>query len=713
MFSFERIPMFSSERIEAEKLLKAALNDPQATFRPGQWEAINDLVNGRRKLLLVQRTGWGKSAVYFISTRMLRDRSMGATVILSPLLALMRNQVTAAQRLGIHAETINSSNPDDWYAIRKRILADRVDALLISPERLASEKFMDDWLRPIADRIGLLVVDEAHCISDWGHDFRPDYRRLIGVLQQMPPNMPVLATTATANNRVIEDVQVQLGNIEVRRGSLARESLSMYTLRLPDEAARLAFLAQCIPSVSGTGIVYVLTKRDAKTVATWLNERGIDARAYYSNVEHEDFRDSAQYRLHLESLLLRNKIKVLVATIALGMGYDKPDLGFVIHYQSPGSVIAYYQQVGRAGRAIDHAFGVLLAGDEDIDIHSYFWRNAFPNEGDVQDILRILEESDGLSQPELGLELNMHHGQIKQALKWLSVENPAPVIEQDSKWFRTPVPYQMDHARIERIMRQRVSEWQEMQEYIDSKTCLMAYLRNALDEPETAACGRCAICTGRPLSANSVDEYLKIEAARFLGHHAEILYKPRLEVPGGAFTEYGFSGKLSQNLVAAEGRILSSWEDGGWGSLVAADKRAGRFRDALVQAVAEMYEQRWQPKPAPQWVTCVPSQNHPTLVPDFARRLAQRLRLPFVNAIQKARANEPQKLQQNRFHQWRNLDGAFVIRHPRVANTGLPVLLVDDIIDSGCTVTVLAALLRRAGSGQVFPVALASTSKGE
>ena len=468
------------EKHQAEVLLKCAVGDPYAQFRTGQWEAIDALVNYRRKLMVVQRTGWGKSSVYFISTRILRDRGSGVTVIVSPLLALMRNQIEAANRLGIRAETINSTNQDNWPEISQAMLADHVDAILISPERLANETFVEEVLTPVADRIGLFVVDEVHCISDWGHDFRPDYQRLINVLQQMPPNMPVLGTTATANDRVIEDVKTQLSDIEIQRGTLVRDSLALQTLRLPDQASRLAWLAQHIPVLPGTGIVYVLTIRDAEQVTGWLRQQGIEACAYYSGVEHEDFEDSNEYRQHLEDLLLRNKIKVLVATTALGMGYDKPDLSFVIHYQAPSSVVAYYQQVGRAGRAIDNAYGVLLAGREDEDIHEYFRSSAFPDEQDVNRILDVLIDHDELSIFQLQQYLNLRQGQIDKVLKILSVENPSPVIKQGSKWRRTPVLYHMDHARIERLTQQREIEWQEVQDYIDTDVCLMAYLRNAL-----------------------------------------------------------------------------------------------------------------------------------------------------------------------------------------------------------------------------------------
>jgi len=697
------------ERYEAEVLLQTAVGNPAARFRKGQWEAIDALVNHRQKLMVIQRTGWGKSSVYFISTRILRDRGAGPTIIVSPLLALMRNQIEAADRLGIRATTINSTNRDDWGEITQQVLADQVDAILISPERLANEEFVENVLLPIAGRIGLLVVDEAHCISDWGHDFRPDYRRLLNILRQMPPNLPLLGTTATANNRVIADVRSQLGDIQIQRGTLVRDSLALQTLRLGDQASRLAWLAQHIPELPGTGIIYVLTIRDAEQVAEWLGSQSIEARAYYGSVEHPDFPDSNCYRQHLEDLLLRNEIKVLVATAALGMGYDKPDLGFVIHYQAPGSVLSYYQQVGRAGRGIDTAYGVLLAGKEDEDIHDFFRRSAFPDERAVNTILRVLAAHDGLSLPQLQAELNLRHGQIEKVLKVLNTETPAPIIKQGTLWKRTPIPYSMDHERIRRLTEQREREWREIQDYIDNPTCLMAFLRNALDDPEIAECGKCAVCLGQPVVGTGIDRGMAIKAGRFL-RHAEMVFKPKKQVASGAFQEYSFRGNLPADLRAEEGRILSRWSDAGWGRLVADDKHAGHFRDELVDAVAAMISDLWQPVPAPQWVTCVPSWNHPVLVPDFAARLAQRLALPFVDAIIKVRNNEPQKMQQNRFHQCRNLDGVFQIA------AGIPVgpvLLVDDIIDSGWTMTVLAALLQQAGSGSVFPVALASTTSGD
>ncbi|ENM3821551.1 TPA: RecQ family ATP-dependent DNA helicase [Vibrio cholerae] len=693
-------------RAQAQQLLQTALANPTAEFRDGQWEAIDALVNHRQKLLVVQRTGWGKSSVYFISTKIFRDRGMGPTIIVSPLLALMRNQIESAQRLGIVAETMNSTNAPDWEAVKQRILNNQIDCLLISPERLANDNFIETVLQPISDRISLMVIDEAHCISDWGHDFRPDYRRIVNILRQLPPNTPVLGTTATANNRVVEDIQIQLGDIQIQRGPLSRDSLALQTMVLPDQASRLAWLAQVIPTLEGTGIVYTLTVRDAEQVAQWLKDNGINACAYHGSVEAEGFENSNEYREHLENMLLQNDIKALVATTALGMGYDKPDLSFVIHYQAPGSIVAYYQQVGRAGRGIEHAIGVLMSGTEDTDIHEFFRSSAFPSEPQVNEILAVLAASDGLSIPRIEERTNLRHGQIEKVLKLLSVESPAPVIKVGSQWRRTAVHFTMDRERIEHLTSQREQEWQEVQAYLCAADCKMTYLRRALDDNDLTPCGKCASCLGQAVINLPVNPALAHQAATFL-KHAEMVIKPRAQVAANAFLEYGFSGNLPQNLRANEGRVLSRWGDAGWGRVVADQKHAGQFSDELVEAMATMILERWHPNPMPQWVCCVPSRNHPELVPQFARKLALRLELPFIDAVSKVKNNQPQKGQQNRFHQCRNLDGAFAITQP-VPNT--PMLLVDDIVDSGWTLTVIAALLKQAGSGDVYPVALASSS---
>ena len=697
-------PMGVTTRSAALAMLRTALNDPAASFRAGQWEAIDALANRRERLLVVERTGWGKSAVYFVATRILRNRGQGPALVVSPLLALMRNQIAAAERLGIRALTINSTNREEWPEFQRIVRDGEADALLISPERLANDDFANDVLMPIAGNIGLLVVDEAHCISDWGHDFRPDYRRLVNILRSMPGNVPVVGTTATANDRVIEDVRTQLGDINVQRGPLMRQSLALQTMRVPTQAVRLAWLAEHLSELPGTGIIYTLTKRDADQVAAWLSRNGIAAKPYYSGVIGDGFADTNAYRQHLEDLLLGNEIKALVATTALGMGYDKPDLGFVVHYQAPGSIIAYYQQVGRAGRAIDHAVCILMSGREDDDIHDYFRSSAFPDEQWVEAILTVLEQGEGMSLRQLEERVNLRRGQIDQALKFLSMETPAPVFRDGANWHRTAVHYRMDLERIRRLTTQRRVEWNEVGTFIDEPGCLMKFLAHSLDDESPQPCGKCANCLDRHIVKRSYKPRLEENAIRFL-RRSETDLRCQKWVARDAFAQYGFEGKLPDELQAQKGRILSRWNDTGWGELVAKGKRQGHFDDDLVAAAAEMVRVRWRPLPMPAWITCVPSRNRPELVPDFAARLGEKLNLRFLPLVEKAKDNDPQKTQQNRFHQCRNLDGVFAVAGKPPAE---PVLLVDDVVDSAWTMTVVAALLRQAGSGPVWPLALAT-----
>lgn len=688
----------------AIKHLRDSLQNPRADFRDGQFEAIDTVVNGRQKLLVVQKTGWGKSSVYFISAKYLRSQGAGLTIIISPLLALMRNQIDAASRLGLNVVTINSSNASEWDSVKKSILQNRVDALLISPERLSNENFMQDVLEPIAGNIGLFVIDEAHCISDWGHDFRPDYKRITNILRRIPANTPILATTATANNRVIEDIENQISGLVTIRGNLKRESLSLHAIRLPEPSHRLAWLIEHLGSFDGSGVVYVLTQRDAKVVSKWLNKHGISAVPYYSGIESDEFKTTDEYRIHLESQLLRNEIKALVATSALGMGFDKPDLGFVVHYQAPGSIISYYQQVGRAGRNIEKAYGILLSGHEDDDIHDFFRSSSFPKDTNIMRVLKHLENSDGMTIIELQKELNLSQGELEKTLKYLSVEHVPPVIKVGTKWHRSTNPYKFDKTKVDEILAIRQLEWNEMQKYMDTKECLMGFLQRSLNDPNLESCGKCANCSTPISAAFSHENGLK--ASEFL-KNSEIIFSPKKQVKLDALAIYGIKGNIPGNIRAEEGRILSRWEDAGWGRVVSDNKHNGYFEDKLVEAFANMI-QKWNPTPYPSWVTCVPSLNHTTLVPSFAKRVADKLGLPFMDAIKKIKQNQPQKMMNNAYYQAKNLDGIFGILDS-IPNT--PVLLIDDVIDSGWTITVISALLRQKGSGIVYPTALATTGK--
>jgi ATP-dependent DNA helicase RecQ len=587
------------------------------------------------------------------------------------------------------------------------LLADRVDLLLISPERLANDDFVTGTLQPIAAHIGLLVIDEAHCISDWGHDFRPDYRRIGQVLARLPGNIAVLATTATANHRVEQDIGVQLGGrVSVHRGPLVRESLALQSMRMAGPAERLTWLADHIPHLAGSGIVYTLTTHDADRVAAWLQRRGIDAQAYHADKTDEQ-------RQAMERALLANGLKCLVATTALGMGYDKPDLSFVIHYQTPGSVVAYYQHVGRAGRAMASAHGVLLSGQEEDAINEYFRQSAFPPKGQVQRILQALEEADGgMTVRDIERAVNLRQSQIEKVLKLLVVEPQAPVMRLQGEWYRTANPFRLDEDRIEHLTRQREAEWAQMKAYLSNTRCLMQFLSDALDDPSGKPCGRCAVCLGRPVIPVETERNTLIDAQRFV-KHSEMPLELRKQWDIAALAQYqaqfGWRGQnIAPGLRGEEGRVLSRWGEPVWGETAARGKMRSHFDDELVEAAADLIRKRWARAHALTWVTCVPSTRHPRLVEDFAQRLAASLELPFHPVIRKARENEPQAVNENRFHQCRNLDGAFAVQ--AAPGTEGAVLLVDDVVDSASTLTICAALLRQAGTAAVYPFALAATT---
>ncbi|MCW3003948.1 MAG: ATP-dependent helicase, RecQ family [Conexibacter sp.] len=683
----------------AEQHLQA-LAGPGARFREHQLEAIRDLVEDRARVLCVQRTGWGKSAVYFVATALLREKgpqpSAGPTLIVSPLLALMRNQIDAARKLGLRAHTINSTNRDAWSEVAGLLENDAVDLLLISPERLNNPQFREQMLPVFAERVGLLVVDEAHCISDWGHDFRPDYRRIGDMLERLPDGVGVLCTTATANDRVVADVSEQLqagreaAELRTYRGALGRSSLRFEVVDLPSQADRLAWLAERLPELPGSGIVYTLTKRDADLVATWLTAQGIAAEAYSGEVE-------TGRRVDVEDRLLRNELKAVVATSALGMGYDKPDLGFVVHYQAPGSVISYYQQVGRAGRGIDRAEVVLLRGAEDKRIQDFFIEQAFPRREVVDRVLEHLETvgNDGAMTQELMAQVNLGRTRIEGLMKVLDVEGA--VDRNGSRWIAQPgTSWTYDGERYARITELRRREQAAMAAFGTDGRCLMRALQEELDDPDPQDCGRCSVCAGARFDG-PLEPAVVRDAALHLRSRPLLL-----EVKKMAPDADGRMKKVPEHVRAQEGRALARLGDGGWDPLVQAGRSAGRFDDELVAAAAESVRS-WNVPIG--WVTAVPSQRSGGLVPEFAQRLAGALGLPFAAALARVADRPPQREMANAAQQVANVRGAFGIGGTVQPE---PVLLVDDIRFSGWTLAMIAGQLRQKGAGPVFPFALAT-----
>jgi ATP-dependent DNA helicase RecQ len=684
------MPELADALTDAQQHL-ARLAGPGALLRDDQWEAIAALLQGR-KVEVVQRTGWGKSAVYWIAAGLLRARGSGPTLVISPLLALMRDQVAAAERSGLRAVTLNSANIEEWSAIETRIAADEVDVLLISPERLNSAGFRSRVLPALAPRIGLLVVDEAHCLSDWGHDFRPDYRRLANVLERLPAGTPVLATTATANERVSRDVAAQLGTDTLTlRGSLDRESLSLAVVPTPDLPTAYAWIADALtgPDLTGSGIVYTLTVDETTQLAEFLKAQGLPVAPYSSATPPDE-------RVALERALLEHDLKALVATSSLGMGLDMPDLGFVVHLGAPSSPIAYYQQVGRAGRALVSAAAVLLPTAAQERIWAYFDSTAFPPEQKVRAVLDRLSD-EAMSVPRLEVESGLRRGRLESLLKVLDVDGAVERV--DGGWVATGRPWAYDTERYAGIAAARRREQQVMREYQAGGTCLMRVLRTELDDPGAADCGRCAVCTGRLPAPGAAPAEATVRAAWQHLKAQQIVVDPRKMWPAGAPRR----GRIAEGLRAEPGRALSRGEDAIWTEPVRAALAGGPpVPDEVFSGVVDMLKGWGWPAGRPTWVTWVPSRRRRPLLTDLATRLAELGRMELATPLSADGAGYQDDAATNAE------SAATALR--RLAVTGAvpagPVLLVDDTMRSGFTLTVAAVLLREAGGGPVYPLVL-------
>ncbi len=710
-------PATDDLRTRADAVLRALTGRDDAAFREGQWEAVEALVARRERALVVQRTGWGKSAVYFVATALLRAAGAGPTLLVSPLLALMRDQVAAAARAGVRADQVSSANATEWGEVTARVRAGEVDVLLISPERLTNPRFRDEVLPDLVGGCGMLVVDEAHCISDWGHDFRPDYRRIRDLLGELPSGTPVLATTATANTRVVEDVEAQLtagpGGAPVPvttvRGPLARTSLRLGVLALPDAASRLAWLDAHLDTLPGSGIVYALTVAAAHETAALLRSSGHTVLAYTGRTDDAERREA-------EQALRRNEIKALVATSALGMGFDKPDLGFVVHLGSPSSPVSYYQQVGRAGRALERADVLLLPGPEDRPIWAWFATSSMPREEDAAAVLDALAQSGKpLSTTVLETAADVRKSRLELLLKVLAVDGA--VRREGSGWVTTGQPWTYDDDRYTRVAQAREDEQQAMLAYqrLEAPGCRMAFLQESLDDPTAAPCGRCDLCAGTWFPTD-VPEQARSRADDAL-HQPGVLVEARKLWPTG-MDRLGVEvkGKIPPEEQAEPGRALARLTDLGWGPVLreVLDDRSpdNPLGDVLLNACVRVLKD-WDWAQRPAGVVTIASRTRPRLVRSTGERIGEVGRLPFLGEVEPVGPGPQGGSGGNSAFRlagvWDRLGVGGQLRERLAELDGAPVLLVDDLADSRWTLTVAARALRRAGSGPVLPLVLAVT----
>jgi ATP-dependent DNA helicase RecQ len=663
----------------------ATMAGPDAVPRDDQLTAVTELVDHHRRVLVVQATGWGKSAVYWAATAALREQGAGPTLVVSPLLALMRDQIAAAERAGLRAATVNSTNVEEWGGVLAAVREGRLDVLLISPERLANPSFAAQ-LPGLLSSCGLLVIDEAHCVSDWGFDFRPDYQRLTRTLLSLAPGTPVLATTATANERVTADVAAQLGEQTVTlRGSLARASLRLAVVPELTVLERYAWVAEALRSLPGSGIVYVLTVAETERVSGFLREQGLDVAAYSGQTQNRE---------ELEDRLRDNRVKALVATSALGMGYDKPDLAFCIHLGSPGSPVAYYQQVGRAGRALDDARAVLVPAEADERIWEYFATAGIPDEHQVERILDVLGD-EPKSVPALEAATGMRRGRLESTLKILAVDDA--VTRRSGGWVATGQPWYFDEAKWAALRKVRAAEADLMRSFAHGEGCLMQFLQQALDDPDPQPCGRCSVCTGQLPEPGERPSREVVEAAARFFRGQDVVVEPRKIWASGLPGHKGRIGFL------AEGRALAFADDPAWteelGRLWQRDEAASPEVLAAMVDVLKRWSRSWQ---RPVAVVPMPSRSYPRLIASVALHLAGVGRLPLVEAL--AVSGPAPTSDASSATRATDLLHTMTLR-PGVAFDG-PVLLVDDRIRSRWTLTVAGSLLAEAGATSVLPLAL-------
>ena len=679
---------------KATEILRS-LYGSMATFRVGQYEAIEATMTQNRTLV-VQRTGWGKSLVYFICTKLMREQKRGVTMVVSPLLVLMENQIEAAETMGLRCNVLNSTTKDRRTEILQALERDELDLILVTPETLFSYE-VQEKLKNI--RIGLFVIDEAHCISDWGHDFRLEYGRLKTIIQQIPGTVPILATTATANDRVVADLQAQLGDrVFVSRGPLTRDSLYLQILNKPGKIERYAWILETLPKLPGSGIIYCLTQRDCDYLADFLKQNGIAAETYYSR----NTKEGEELNREVEERFRKNQLKVIVATIKLGMGYDKGDIAFVIHYQMPQNVVSYYQQIGRAGRNIDKAYIFLMYGKEDEDILNYFINTAFPTESETACLVNLIGDHDGIKIGQIRSAMNIRNGRIDKALAFLL--NDGFVRKEKSAYYLTPKRFVYDRNHYDAVTSIRRQEMEQMKQLVKTKECYSRYIVSCLDDKTAANCGHCTNCTGKELYPSEVSAQAT---------HVAEAYINKLIIPIEPRKQWVYSAVTQQKRIAhinQPGFCISKYGDAGYGELVKQGKysKEKRFCDELVGKSAQML----RPFVKEHGIThiCPVPSLRSDLVHDFAVRLSESLKLEFVELLNKSSARQ-QKEMENSAYQCANAYQSFAVKEDICIP--LNILLVDDMVDSRWTFTVCGYRLMEAGAEKIYPFALADSGNRE
>ena len=674
-------------RQEAEQKLKEIFGFAQ--FHNAQWAAIEKILN-KERVLMIQKTGFGKSLCYQFPATQLN----GLTIVFSPLIALMRDQVNSLNKKGIVAKCINSNQtPEENEQILEDAKKGKIKILYIAPERQGNMSWQET-VREI--KVAMVVVDEAHCISQWGHDFRPDFRRIVDLVNILPKDVPVLAVTATATKRVQDDIQEQIGkNMTVLRGDLQRENLRLFVVKVKSENEKKIRIAEFLQHCKGSGLIYTGTRVNTQEYADWLKFVGIDAEMYNASLEGEE-------RIRIEQGLKENRWKAIVATNALGMGIDKPDIRFIIHTQMPQSPIHYYQEIGRAGRD-GNSSDVILFYNENVNkdgvpydkmLPLSFINGAKPKIADYKRVINALKNAP-LGERGVMQELNMKQTPVRTILADLLEQNIA-VRNNDNKYeYRFDAP-ELDTKSFEELRQSKMIDLDAMMGYIETTGSRMDYLRKYLGDAITVSSENCDNTNLADYMPKRYSEAMWLKLRDFKqDYFPEIAKKKTSKLePGFALANY-------------------SLEDGEVGKMVHNCKYegAGDFPDDIVRRMVRMIQKKMMGNKI-DMLLYVPPTESGDLVKNLAVKVGELLGIPVCHNLKKMRPTTAQKIPQNAILKRKNVEDAFDFDSPEILE-GKSVLLLDDIYDSGATMNEIAKMLKEKGAATITPVVIAKTVGGD
>jgi len=675
-------------RQEAEIRLKNTFGFDQ--FYDEQWKTIDLLFKGAR-VLLIEKTGFGKSLCFqFPATQF-----PGLTVIFSPLIALMRDQVKGLNKKGIKAKFINSEQtPEENSQTIQEAISGKLKILYIAPERQENQEWIEATRRM---NLSMIVIDEAHTISVWGHDFRPAFRRIINLVKLLPQNLPVLATTATATKRVQEDIEKQIsGNIQTIRGELIRENFRLYVIKVNSEDDKLLWLAENLPVLEGNGIIYTGTRVNTEIYSRWFEFLNIKTTEYNAGLDSDS-------RKEIENGLMNNKWKAVISTNALGMGIDKSDIRFIVHTQIPASPIHYYQEIGRAGRDGKPTTLILFYNstndekriEEDVILPQAFIDGGRPGIKNYNKVINVLKQEQ-LGERQIVKATNLKQTQVR-VIKADLIEQGIikEVIYGRSKkyeyQFNAP---ELNTKAFDELREQKLRELGAMLEYVNIKTSRMKFLCDYLGDNSHTHYQNCDNTSLKPYILNS-QEQTKLKMLEFReSYFPELIVESTHTniVNGVASSYYGVS-----SVGAALHR--SKYENG------------GDFPDFLLRLALKAFRKKYGHEKF-DFIVYVPPTESGDLVKNFAEKLSQVLKVPVSHKMIKTGATQPQKVFRNGYLKKDNVAQKFSYSEP-VEIAGKSVILFDDIFDSGATIKEIGNVLTKFGVTKIAPLVIARTVGGD